>query len=193
MPYPVTRPILTPALQTARLELCPLQLEDAGALQAAFAHWEVVRYLTHHVPWPYPAGEMLRYLCEDALPAMAAGEEWHWTLRLRTAPEQLIGAACLMDEPDNNRGFWIATPYQQQGFMSEACVALNRFWFQTLERSCMRVAKAAINEASCRLSQAEGMRLVKRQEDLFVCGKAEEQIWETTKAEWLANSAQHAR
>ncbi|MCD5979065.1 GNAT family N-acetyltransferase [Pseudomonas quasicaspiana] len=188
MPCPDTR-LLTPALCTARLLLRPLQLEDADALQASFAHWEVVRYLTHHVPWPYPEGETLRYLREDALPAMNAGEEWHWTLRLRSEPEQLIGAACLMDEAENNRGFWLAKPYQGQGLMSEACAALNRFWFLELGRPTMRAAKAALNVASCRLSHREGMRLIERHEELFVCGKAEEQIWEITREEWFARNA----
>ena len=170
-----------------------MQLEDAAALQAAFAEWEVVRYLTHHVPWPYPEGETLRYLREDALPAMDAGEEWHWTLRLRSDPHRVIGSACLMDETDNNRGFWLATPYQGLGLMSEACEVLNRFWFMTLGRPDMRVAKAAVNEASCRLSRAEGMRLIKRHEELFVCGKAEEQIWEITREEWLSRNVHDLR
>lgn len=189
MPCSTATQTRTPILHTARLELRPLQLEDADALQASFAHWEVVRFLTHHVPWPYPEGETLRYLREDALPAMDAGEEWHWTLRLRSDPDRVIGSACLMDEDDNNRGFWLAKPYQGLGLMSEACAALNRFWFVTLGRPDMRVAKAALNEASCRLSRSEGMRIVKRQEEQFVCGTAEEQIWEITREEWLIRNA----
>lgn len=179
----------TPVLQTKRLLLMPLQLEDASALHASFAQWEVVRYLTHFVPWPYPAGEMLRYLKEDALPAMQDEEEWHWTIRLRNEPEQIIGAACLMDEDDNNRGFWLAPAYQGQGLMSEACKVMNRFWFQTLMRNTMRVAKAAVNQASCRISLAEGMRRVSSSEQPFVCGLLEEQIWELTREQWLSTNA----
>jgi ribosomal-protein-alanine N-acetyltransferase len=33
------------------------------------------------------------------------GEEWHWTMRLRTFPDQLIGRISLMNnECNNNRG-----------------------------------------------------------------------------------------
>jgi RimJ/RimL family protein N-acetyltransferase len=192
MPCPNRLHIPTPTLHTPRLELRPLQLEDADVLQASFAHWEVVRYLTHHVPWPYPEGETLRYLREDALPAMEAGEEWHWTLRLRSEPDRLIGSACVMDEADNNRGFWLAVSYQGQGLMSEVCAVLNRFWFEELGRPVMRVAKAALNVASCRLSRSEGMRLVQRNEELFVYGKAEEQIWEITQEEWRIRNARQA-
>lgn len=177
-----------PTLHTPRLTLQPARLEDAPHFQQAFDHWEVVRYLVHHVPWPYPEGEAQRYLRDNALPAMADGEEWHWSIRLRSAPDTLIGAACLMDEPDNNRGFWLTPAWQGQGLMSEVCAAINRFWFIDLARPVMRVVKATANEASCRLSRREGMRLVGCSEDLFVCGPLQEQLWEITREEWLAKN-----
>ncbi|KPZ09375.1 Uncharacterized protein ALO40_01382 [Pseudomonas syringae pv. viburni] len=189
MPETKTRSVvLTPPLHTPRLLLLPLQLEDAPAMQSLFNHWEVVRYLTHHVPWPYPEGEALRYLREDALPAMQDGEEWHWSIRLRDQQDRLIGSACMMDEQDNNRGFWLSPAYQGLGLMSEVCVAIDRFWFETLRRPVLRVAKSALNEASCRLSQREGMRLVTVQESQFVCGTTQEQLWELTRDEWRANN-----
>ncbi len=184
-----TPAVLTPTLYTPRLVLQPLQLEDAPALQTLFDHWQVVRYLTHHVPWPYPKGEALRYLREDALPAMQDGEEWHWSIRLLNQPDQVIGSVCMMDEEDNNRGFWLSPPYQGLGLMSEVCVAINRFWFETLDRQVMRVAKSALNEASCKLSRREGMRLVSVQDAEFVCGTTQEQIWEMTREEWQANNS----
>ncbi|OUM07072.1 GNAT family N-acetyltransferase [Pseudomonas syringae] len=180
--------VFTPTLHTPRLLLLPLQLEDAPAMQSLFNHWDVVRYLTHHVPWPYPEGEALRYLREDALPAMQDGEEWHWSIRLRGRQEQLIGSACMMDEQDNNRGFWLSPPYQGLGLMSEVCEAIDRFWFETLGRPVLRVAKSVLNAASCRLSQREGMRLVAVQESQFVCGTTQEQLWELTREEWQANN-----
>ncbi|KPY86778.1 Acetyltransferase, including N-acetylase of ribosomal protein [Pseudomonas caricapapayae] len=180
--------IPTPTLYTPRLVLRPVQLEDAAVMQTLFNQWEVVRYLTHHVPWPYPDGEALRHIREDVLPAMQNGEEWHWSIRLSGEQEPLIGAACMMDEEDNNRGFWLSTPYQGLGLMSEVCVAIDRFWFETLKRPVLRVAKSALNEASYRLSQREGMRLVTVQEAQFVCGTTQEQIWELTRQEWRANN-----
>ncbi|WP_213877491.1 GNAT family N-acetyltransferase [Pseudomonas sp. dw_358] len=176
--------IPTPVLCTRRLILEPLCVADADRYQALFNDWEVVRYLTHLVPWPYPEGEALRHIREDALPAMADGEEWHWTLRLRANPELMIGVICVMDEPDNQRGFWIAPPWQGQGLMSEACAVVTRFWFETLGQPSLRVAKAAVNEASRRLSTREGMRMVDSRPDEFVCGQLVEEIWEMTREEW---------
>lgn len=47
--------VLIPTLQTLRLTLRPLELADAEQVQALFPKWEIVRYLTAQVPWPYPA------------------------------------------------------------------------------------------------------------------------------------------
>jgi ribosomal-protein-alanine N-acetyltransferase len=51
---------------------------------------------------------------------MERGEQWHWTLRLKTSPEQIIGSISLMTGSDN-RGFWLGLPWHRQGLMAEAC------------------------------------------------------------------------
>ena len=79
---------MVPALETRRLLLRPLSLADAARTQQLFPHWEIVRHLTTQVPWPYPADGALTYYRDVVLPAIARGEEWHWTLRLRSSPER---------------------------------------------------------------------------------------------------------
>ncbi|MDZ3826717.1 GNAT family N-acetyltransferase [Pseudomonas monsensis] len=175
----------TPTLYTERLILRPLQLEDAEAVQRQFPHWEVVRYLNVAVPWPYPEDGALSYLRDIALPAVAAGQEWHWSIRLQRAPQQLIGAISLMDQPDNHRGFWLAPAWQGQGLMIEASVAVTDYWFKTLNRPLMRVPKAAPNLGSRRLSERAGMRLIRTDEDDFVAGRLPREIWEITREQWL--------
>ncbi|WNC11516.1 GNAT family N-acetyltransferase [Pseudomonas coleopterorum] len=177
---------IIPILKTSRLQLHPLTLADAPRYQQLIAHWGMVRYITDNMPWPYPADEAERYIREDALPAMANAEEWHWTLRLRDAPELIIGVISLMDEYNDNRSFWIAEPWQNKGLVSEACQAVNRFWFQALGKPVLRVAKAAANEPSRRISMREGMRVVLKRQQSFVGGTMEEEIWQLTRDEWLS-------
>jgi hypothetical protein len=43
-------------LETPRLELRPVELADAVQVQVLVPHWEIVRYLASHIPWPYPEG-----------------------------------------------------------------------------------------------------------------------------------------
>jgi RimJ/RimL family protein N-acetyltransferase len=74
---------MTPVLETARLWLRPLELADADQIQQIFPQWEIVRYLTAAVPWPYPSDGALTFCRDEALPAVARGESWAWIEPLR--------------------------------------------------------------------------------------------------------------
>ncbi|KIQ33770.1 GNAT family N-acetyltransferase [Pseudomonas viridiflava] len=175
----------TPTLQTERLLLTPLQLADAPAMQQLFPQWEIVRFLNNRVPWPYPEDGALRYIQDVALPASEQGTQWHWMIRLHTAPNDIIGSISLMTTPGNNRGFWLHPDWQGNGYMQEACVVINAFWFETLGQPVMQVPKAAPNGGSRRVSMKEGMRLVSTGESDYVSGRFAEEIWEMTREEWV--------
>jgi RimJ/RimL family protein N-acetyltransferase len=175
--------------ETERLILRPLQLADAAQIQQIFPRWDVVRYLLNRVPWPYPADGALSYVRDIALPAIAREDQWMWTLRMKQAPEQLIGGVDLRRGDDDNRGFWIGEKWQRQGLMSEACAWVNDYWFDALGFWRMRVAKAADNLASRRISEKQGMRLVGAVEKDFVCGRLPSEIWEITAEEWRSRKA----
>lgn len=70
--------------------------------------------------------------------------------------------------------------------MSEACVELNRYWFQTLARPSLRVTKVIANEGSRRLSQREGMQRIACLEMDSVSGRLPAERWALTRAQWLA-------
>ncbi|OVZ64936.1 GNAT family N-acetyltransferase [Pigmentiphaga sp. NML080357] len=175
-----------PTLATPRLVLQPLTLADAPAIQQAFPRWEIVRFLADRVPWPYPGDGALAFVRDAALPAMAEGREWHWSLRPRQEPDLLIGVISLMDDPDNNRGFWMVPEWQGQGLMTEASEAVTAYWFEVLEKPRLRVPKAATNIPSSRISARNGMRIVATEERGYVSGRLPTEIWEITREEWLA-------
>src|SRR5579862_7288921 len=170
--------------ETERLVLRPLELADAAQIQEVFPRWEVVRYLLSRVPWPYPADGALNYVRDVALPAIARENQWTWTLRLKQKPEQVIGAIDLRRGDEDNRGFWLGVDWQRQGLMSEACTWVNDYWFDALGFWLMRVAKAADNTASHRISEKQGMRLVGLKEKDYVSGRLPTEIWEITADEW---------
>lgn len=174
---------MTPPLETERLYLRPLQLADADQIQRLFPQWEIVRYLAHVVPWPYPPDGALTYLRDRALPAMERGEQWHWSLRLKTAPDAIIGSIGLLTG-DTNRGFWLAPEWQRQGLMTEASNAVTDFWFDVLKFPVLRVPKAVGNEGSRRISEKQRMRVVKIEERDFVSGRLPAEVWEITAEEW---------
>ncbi len=175
---------MVPPLETPRLLLRPLKLGDATQTQSLFPHWEIVRFLAKSIPWPYPQDGALQYYRNLALPAMERGDEWHWSLRLKTRPRQLIGCVALLRAEHNNRGFWLGLPWQGQGLMTEAAEAITSFWFNDLGFPEMRVSKAAMNRASRRISEKNGMRLIGIEEKEYVGGRFTTEVWSITAEEW---------
>lgn len=175
-----------PILETPRLRLLPLELADAPAVQALFPRWEIVRFLNDRIPWPYPADGALTFLRDLALPAVAAGEAWHWSIRPKSEPGRLIGCINLSLGEEDNRGFWLDPAWQGQGLMSEAAEAVTDFWFGELGQERLRIPKAIANEASRRISVRSGMRVIATDARDYVGGRMPSETWELTRAEWLA-------
>ncbi len=178
-----------PSLETARLLLCPMELADVPQVQAIFPQWEIVKYLNGKVPWPYPANGAETFFCEMALPARGRGEEWLWTIRLKSSPEIIMGAISLTKNEHENRGFWLDPRLHGQGYMTEACDAVTNFWFDVLKFPVLRAPKAIANEASRRISEKQGMRVIERMERDYVCGRLPAELWEITAEEWRARMA----
>jgi len=177
---------MIPILQTPRLILRPMELADAEQIQILFPKWEIVRYLTAQVPWPYPPDGAYQFCRNVALPAMERGDAWHWMLRLKTAPTQVIGSIGVMKGEEVNRGFWLGLPWQGQGLMTEACEVVTDYWFNTLKFPVLRVPKAVANIGSRRISEREGMRVIAVREHDYVGGRLPTQVWEITADQWRA-------
>lgn len=180
---------MIPTLETPRLLLRPLELADAEQTQLIFPHWEIVRHLNANVPWPYPADGALTFYRDVALPQVSRGEAWHWSIRLRNSPEQLIGGISLKAGENKNRGFWIGLPWHRHGFATEASEAVTDYWFDVLKKPVLRVPKAIANTGSRRISEKTGMRVVAVLETDFVSGRLLTEVWEITAEEWRASRA----
>lgn len=181
---------MIPPLETARLLLRPLELADAPQIQLVFPQWEVVRYMTKRVPWPYPPDGALAFLRDVALPSVACGDSWRWSIRSKSAPGRIIGGIDLNQKNESdNRGFWLDPAFHRQGLMTEAADAVTDFWFEVLQFSVLRASKAAGNNASRRISEKQGMRVVAVAEHDFVSGRSRAEIWEITAAEWRARKS----
>jgi RimJ/RimL family protein N-acetyltransferase len=183
LPDILYNPSVISALETDRLLLRPLELSDAERIQELFPHWEIVRYINNRVPWPYPA-DGAHTFCQQAVEAAERSEQWHWSMRLKEQPDQLIGVVSLMTG-EENRGFWIGTPWQRRGLTAEAADAVTHYWFETLRFEVLRVSKAAANAGSRRISERQGMRLIKVEERDYVSGRVPAETWEITAEEWF--------
>jgi RimJ/RimL family protein N-acetyltransferase len=173
-----------PVIATSRLVLRPLELADADTIQRVFPRWEIVRFMSTNIPWPYPVDGALTFIRDIALPAMQRETEWHWSIRPKTAPDRLVGVISLMDRLDENRGFWLDPDWQGQGLMTEASDAVTDYWFEILGRHVLRVPKAIANLPSRRISERRGMRVIATGDRDYVSGRLPEEVWEITRDEW---------
>jgi ribosomal-protein-alanine N-acetyltransferase len=180
--------VTVPTLETPRLLLRPLELADAAQTQMLFPHWDVVKYLNSLIPWPYPPDGARQFYQQVELPAMARGEHWSWSIRLKSDRDRLIGSISLM-KGDENRGFWLGLPWHGQGLMTEASDGVTDFWFNTLKYPMLRVPKAIANTASRRISEKQGMRVIATVERDYVFGRLPAEIWEITAEEWAGRRA----
>jgi ribosomal-protein-alanine N-acetyltransferase len=174
---------------TDRVVLRPVSLADSAAVQAELPQWDVVKYLTAGMPWPYPSDGALRLLRDVTLPAVARKQEWAWAIALPTDPARLIGMVSLMTRADDNRGYWLGLDWQRRGLMTEVSAMVIDYWFDVLGFTVLRESKALANTPSLRLSRRHGMRLIRIEERAFVSGTLPAGIWEITADEWRARRA----
>jgi [ribosomal protein S5]-alanine N-acetyltransferase len=116
---------------------------------------------------------------------MERGDAWHWTVRLKSDPDRIIGSIGLT-RGESNRGFWLDPAYQRRGLMLEASDCVTDFWFSVLEMPLLRVPKAVDNTGSRRISEKQGMRVAVVEDRNYVSGRLPSEIWEITREEWLA-------
>lgn len=174
----------TPTLETARLQLTPVSLDDAPFIQAEFPHWDIVEFMNTRVPWPYPEDGAVTFLRDVLLPQIARGEGHAWIIRLRDAAATPIGMISLRVGTDENRGFWVARAHQRRGYITEAADAVTDYYFNVLDQPELRVAKAADNTASRAISARQGMRLISTEDRDYVSGRHKTEIWTITRNEW---------
>lgn len=179
-------------LQTARLVLRPIVRADAPAIQKHFPHWEIVKYLTNAVPWPYPDDGAEKYM-DMFLPKVEAGIDHIWGIRLKEylddpARDEVVGlvhyhGADPADPADvPTRGFWLAQEHQGKGYMTEAVVAVNTYIFDVLGVEKLIIKNARDNKGSHRVKAKTGAVLlgVEPSAGKYLGDYDEQEIWELT-------------
>lgn len=59
---------MLPEFETDRLFLREVRLSDSESYQKNFADYEVIRHLSHMVPWPYPEDGVYGFLKDLIIP-----------------------------------------------------------------------------------------------------------------------------
>ncbi|MEM9099959.1 MAG: GNAT family N-acetyltransferase [Pseudomonadota bacterium] len=147
-----TRPARPPRIETERLVLREMVLEDAPAIQEIFSDFAVTRWLSL-VPHPYPEGEAIRYV-------EACSGFYVWAIEARDRPG-LIGMVGI-DSPEDKRalGYWVGRSHWGLGVASEASEAAVRFAFEDMAADQVVSGVFEGNEASIRIQEKLGFRVI---------------------------------
>lgn len=178
-----------PRIHTHRLILEPLSLTHVDDYQRHFVDYEVVRHLSSQVPWPYPVDGVRGYI-EAILPEQGVSR-WDWAVVRKSHPKEAIGSVGLFrDGTPEHRGFWLGRSFWGNGYMTEACEAVNAFAFTSLGYSHLIFSNAVGNLASRRVKEKTGAVLLGQREASFVDPQYRlAETWELTRASWQARQA----
>jgi RimJ/RimL family protein N-acetyltransferase len=175
-----------PTFQTARLFLRPVSLSDVKAYQKYFVDYEVVRFLSSAVPWPYPENGVEYFLENLVLPRQGI-DRWCFGIYLKTNPQELIGCVDLWREPrPENRGFWLGKKFWGQGIMTEAVAPITDYAFNKLGFEVLYFSNAVGNTASRRVKEKAGATLLGVRPASFVSAEfTEAELWELKKENYV--------
>lgn len=176
---------MTPILTTNRLILRPVTEIDIPAYKKYFCDYEVIRYLSYTVPWPYPDNGVESFLNTFIFPHQGK-TRWMWGLFLKNTNTELIGAVDLWREgTPEHRGFWLGRPFWNQGLMTEAVKPVTDFAFEKLNFNKLVFANAVNNIGSRRVKEKTNAKLLRIESARFVDPNlTERQVWELTKNDW---------
>lgn len=175
---------LPPVLETERLTLRPMRLEDAPAIQRQFNDWEVVKHLNGHVPWPYPDDGAETHLSTS----LEKRDRYYWTITLKEAPDEAIGLISIKPEDGDaeQRGFWLGRAHWGRGLMTEAAERVTEHAFVDLGWPHLWLGNSEANRASHRVKEKQGATIMGRTPIQTVSGPAIKVVWLLTREAWLA-------
>lgn len=181
----------TPALETPRLILRPIRATDAPTIQRRFPQWEIVRFLSAHVPWPYPPDGAAENMV-DCVREMELGEQLHWAITLRGGDDEMIGRIDLWAETGKRtqRGFWLDPEFWGQGLMTEAADRVTEYAFTELDWPQLYLSNAEANIGSHRVKEKQGARIIDRTPANYVSGPGTRVVWLLEREAWLARRLQ---
>lgn len=151
-------PVELPVIDTARLRLRPFTLDDAAEVQRYAGDFDVAR-MTTSIPFPYEDGMAEQWIGTHKT-ALASGSELVWAIE-HVEDERLVGAIGVTLDQEllaGEVGYWVGKPYWNQGYATEATMAIVVFGFEELGLHRLYARHFTDNPASGRVMEKAGMQ-----------------------------------
>jgi RimJ/RimL family protein N-acetyltransferase len=137
-------------IETQRLRVRPPQSNDAQAMFAMAADWEVAKQ-TASVPHPYELTHAQEWIGRVRDPANGV----RWVVE-RRSDEMLVGVISIGGTGIDDFGYWFGRAHWGQGYATEAATAVADFAIDTLEVSEVKAGVFIENLASARVLEKAG-------------------------------------
>ena len=146
-------------LETPRLQLRPLRLEDAEQITSLLQDPTIARW-TNSIPWPYSIDDAGSYLSTRA-EADAKGDSFVWAI-VEKREGLLAGTIGFHDvHADRGRaelGYWIGEPFRGKGFTTEAARRVVSWAFEGAGFERIQATYMPGNDASAGVMRNIGMQ-----------------------------------
>jgi RimJ/RimL family protein N-acetyltransferase len=147
-----------PTLTTARLVLRPYRMDDAPDVQRLAGDREVARN-TMLIPHPYEDGEAERWIgTHQEIYESGQGVTFAITQRDNGELVGSIGLVIFEKHHSGELGYWIGKPYWNNGYCTEASLAILDYGFETRKLHRIHAKCYVRNPASGRVMQKIGMQ-----------------------------------
>ncbi|MCL1679685.1 GNAT family N-acetyltransferase [Elizabethkingia miricola] len=143
-------------IETERLILSPLKESDIPLI-TEYLQEKIISDNTSHIPYPYSESDARTWIkmSDDALTAKTG-----YTFAIREKEGKIIGAIGLHDRGDDKAelGYWIAVPFWNKGYATEAASAILNFGIKELKFHKIYATHFIHNPASGKIMEKIGMQ-----------------------------------
>jgi len=146
-----------PVLQTERLTLRALALDDANVLLPLVGEKEIAA-TTLSIPHPYPAEEAAKWITKT-IEKYEEGVAAAFAIILKETGKIVGSISIWMDHKHNNAelGYWIGKPYWNNGYATEAGKAILNYGFKDRDLNRIHAHHMIKNPQSGKVMQNMGM------------------------------------
>lgn len=137
------------SLETERLLLRPPEPGDAPFFTDSLNDFDIAKYLSV-VPHPYGPADAEDFVARMAK-ARAMGEGWAFTLVSKASGAPIGCCGLHLNDGRYELGYWIAKPYWNRGFATEAAKRVLAFAFGTVRADAVEAGWFHDNKASGRV------------------------------------------
>lgn len=144
-----------PVIETERLILSELKQEDIPYV-VEYLQEKVFSELTSNIPYPY-SGEDAKYWLNISREAFETNKGY--TFAIRNKENKIMGAIGIHGRGDDKAeiGYWLAVPFWNQGYVTEAAKAVIDFGFKELGYNKIFATHFLHNPSSGKVMEKAGM------------------------------------